>query len=259
VSVYTFLLGSERGYHPLEKIQKTMQHTSSSSHHGPVLPEKDSEVNWRHAKRSMRIFLSALAAGHDVMAQDAPPPPAGESPYVPVLLNAAGREQWLYLKKRHDEFWGAEKKGTSAMMTFCGTNATAQRVLRNFLRQAELAEDNGNAAAIMLDPAHVPPPARAPRTREQLQALSEHFNPQSELLSTVRMEEAKRIAFREHESVALFMVRLDDATNHVNMVRPVPIPLFERRQMLDTAMTNSKDPVLQNLTAHLQMAPPGGT
>jgi hypothetical protein len=73
------------------------------------------------------------------------------------------------------------------------------------------------------------------------------------------MEEAKRIAFREHESVASFMVRFDDATNHVDMVRPVPIPLFERRQMLDTAMTNSKDPVLQNLTTHLQMAPQGGT
>jgi hypothetical protein len=89
--------------------------------------------------------------------------------------------------------------------------------------------------------------------------LSEHFDPQSELLSIVRIEEAKKIAFREHESVASFMVRLDDATNHVDTVRPVPIPLFERRQMLDTAMTNSKDPVLQNFTTHLQMAPQGGT
>jgi hypothetical protein len=58
----------------------------------------------------MRIYLSALVAGHDVMAQDAPQRPAGESPYVPVLLNAASREHWLYLKKQHDEFWGAEKK-----------------------------------------------------------------------------------------------------------------------------------------------------
>jgi hypothetical protein len=122
-----------------------MQPTSSSSHHGPVLPEKDSDVNWRHAERAMKTYLSALVSGHDVMAQDAPPRPAGESPYAPVLLNAAAREHWLYLKKQHDEFWGAEKKGTSAMMTFCGTNATAQRVLRNFLRQAEIAEDNGNA------------------------------------------------------------------------------------------------------------------
>jgi hypothetical protein len=207
----------------------------------------------------MKIYLSAIVTGHDVMVQDAPPPPAGESPYVPVMLNAAGREQWLYHKKLHDEFWGAEKKGTSAIMTFCGTNATAQRVLRNFLRQAELAEDNGNAAAIMLDPAHVPPPARPPRAREQLQALSEHFDPQSELLSIVRMEEAKRVVFREHESVSSFMVRFDDAINHVDMVRPIPIPLFERRQMLDTAMTNSRDLALQALTTHLQMAPPGHT
>jgi hypothetical protein len=73
------------------------------------------------------------------------------------------------------------------------------------------------------------------------------------------MEEAKRIAFRDHESVASFMVRLDDAINHVDMVRPTPIPLFERRQMLDGALTNSKDQVLQNLTTHLQMAPQGGT
>jgi hypothetical protein len=128
VSVYTFLLGSERGTYPLEN-SKTMQQSSSSSHHGPVLPEKDSDVNWRHAERSIRIYLSALVAGHDVMAQDTPPLPAGKSPYVPVLLNAAGREQWLYLKKWHDEFWGVEKKGTSALMTFCGNNATAQRVL----------------------------------------------------------------------------------------------------------------------------------
>jgi hypothetical protein len=92
-----------------------------------------------------------------------------------------------------------------------------------------------------------------------LQALSEHFDPQSELLSIVRMEEAKRVAFHEHESVASFIVRLDDAINHVDMVRPVPIPLFERRHMLDTALTNSKDAALQNLTTHLQMAPIGGT
>jgi hypothetical protein len=105
----------------------------------------------------------------------------------------------------------------------------------------------------------VPPPARAPRAREQLQASSEHFDPQSELLSIVRMEEAKKVAFHEHESVASFMVRLDDATNHVDMVRPTPIPFFERRQMLDTALTNSKDAALQNLTTNLQMAPTGGT
>jgi hypothetical protein len=128
VSTYIFLLGSERGSYPLEN-SKTMQQSSSSSHHGPVLPEKDSDMNWRHAERSIKIYLSALVAGQDVMAQDAPPRPAGESPYVPVLLNAAGHEHWLYLKKQHDEFWGAEKKGTSALMTFCGTNATAQRVL----------------------------------------------------------------------------------------------------------------------------------
>jgi hypothetical protein len=193
------------------------------------------------------------------MAQDEPPRPAGESPYVPVLLNAAGREHWLYLKKQHVEFWGAEKKGTSALMMFCGTNSTAQRVLRNFMRQAEVAEANVNAAAILLDPAHVPPPARTSRVRDQLQALSAHYDPQSELLSVVRMEEAKRIAFRDHESVASFMVRLDDAINHVDMVRPTPIPFFERRQMLDGALTNSKDQVLQNLTTHLQMAPHGGT
>jgi hypothetical protein len=39
----------------------------------------------------------------------------------------------------------------------------------------------------------------------------------------------------------------------------MPIPLFERRQMLDTAMTNSRDLALQALTTHLQMAPPGHT
>jgi hypothetical protein len=222
-------------------------------------PKKDSDVNWRHAERTMKTYLSALVSGHDVIAQDAPPRPAGDSPYAPVLLNAAAREHWLYLKKQHDEFQGAEKKGTSAMMAFCGTNATAQRVLRNFLRQAEVEEDNANAAAILLDPAHVPPLARAPRSREQLRALAEHFDPQSELLSIVRMEEAKRIVFHEHESVASFLVRLDDAINSVDMVRPVPIPLFERRQMLDTALINSKDIALQNLTTHLQMAPIGGT
>jgi hypothetical protein len=145
------------------------------------------------------------------------------------------------------------------MMAFCGANATAQRVLRNFLRQAEVEEDNANAAAILLDPVHVPPPVRAPRSKEQLRALAEHFNPQSELLSIVRMEEAKRIVFQDHESVASFLVRLDDAINNVDMVRLLPIHPFERRQMLDIALTNSRDPVLQNLTTHLQMAPPRGT
>jgi hypothetical protein len=207
----------------------------------------------------MKVYLSALVSGHDVMSHDVPPRPAGESPYVPVMLNASAREHWLFMKKRHDEFEGAEKKGTSAMMFFCGTNATAQRVLRNFLRQAEVEEDNANAAAMLLDPAHVPQPARAPRARDQLRALTEHFDPQSELLSIVRMEEAKRVVFREHESVSSFMVRFDDAINHVDMVRPTPIPQFEKRQMLDTAMTNSRDLALQALTTHLQMAPPGGT
>jgi hypothetical protein len=64
-----------------------MQPTSSSSRHGPVLPEKDTDVNWRHSERAMKTYLSALVSGQDVMAQDAPPRPAGESPYVPVLKN----------------------------------------------------------------------------------------------------------------------------------------------------------------------------
>jgi hypothetical protein len=172
-----------------------MQQSSLSSHSGPVLPDKDSDVNWRHSENSIKTYLSALVDGQDVMANDEPPSPMGESPYVPVLLSASGREHWLYLKKRRVEFLGAEKKGTSALIMFCGTNSTAQSVLRNFMRQAEVAEANANAAAILLDPAHVPPPARTPRVRDQLQALAAHYDPQSELLSVVRMEEAKRIAF----------------------------------------------------------------
>jgi hypothetical protein len=236
-----------------------MQHSSAATHRGPVLPEKDADVNWRHSENSVKTYLSALVDGQDVMVSEEPQSPVGESPYVPVLLNPAGREHWLYLKKRRNEFLGAEKKGTSALIMFCGTNLTAQSVLRNFMRQAEVAEANANAAAILLDPAHVPPPARTPRVRDQLQALAAHYDPQSELLSIVRMEEAKRIVFRDHESVASFMVRLDDALNHADMVRPTPIPLFERRQMLDTALANSRDQSLQNLTTHLQMAPQGGT
>jgi hypothetical protein len=80
--------------------------------------------------------------------------------------------------------------------------------------------------------------------RDQLQALAAHYDPQSELLSIVHMEEAKRIAFRDHESVASFMVRLDDAINHVDMVRPTPIPLFERRQMLNLMQESGMLPLI---------------
>jgi hypothetical protein len=81
-----------------------------------------------------------------------PPRPIGDNPYDVV---ANQRDRWKYNLKVFEEFKGAEKRGTSILLMVTANNASASHVLKNFITESRTIQANANAAARILDPAHV--------------------------------------------------------------------------------------------------------
>jgi hypothetical protein len=149
-------------------------HTSQGSGGIQPLPDKNSDINWPRSEDRIKAALSALVDGYDIMEQNAPPRPIGNNPFD-VLPNQ--RDKWKYNLKVYEDYQGAEKRGTSMLLSVTANNASASHVLKNFVTESRTVQANANAAARILDPAHVDLAWRVPRCRDQLTALAAHFNP----------------------------------------------------------------------------------
>jgi hypothetical protein len=231
-------------------------HTSQGSGGIQPLPDKDADINWPRSEDAIKAALSALVDGYDIMEQEAPARPIGDNPFDVAV---GQRERWKYNLKVSKDFQGAEKKGTSMLLSVTVNNASASHVLKNFVTESRTVQANANAAARILDPAHVDLPWRVPRCRDQLAALAAHFYPKNELLGSVRMAEARQVQVLRYEPVASFVVRLQTCINRVDEVRPHRLILYEMRELLDAGLAESKEPPLVNLATRLQMAPQATT
>ena len=152
-----------------------------------------------------------------------------------------------------------EKKGTAALLIFTAKNDTAYKLLANHKAAVISNAAADNAAARMVNLMHVdvrPVPSSCMR---QLEILDGHFNPQNELLGSVRYEKLLNMVLDKNETLAQMMVRLQDAIHQVDAVRPHNLSLSENRSHLERMLLKSSEQVIQNFASSMQMSQPNMT
>jgi hypothetical protein len=240
------------------KQNKMASESSASSfgHSGgqvPVLPrDEDPDLHYVKSRDMITAYLSALSKSVDIMVDPARQAPVGDVWAAGLSTAQRGRlkEDWDLFR----EHVLCEKKGTAALLIFVGKNEAAYKLLSNQKSAVKAAAVQVNQMAIMINPLHVPVIAVMPTCLQQLDTLDAHFNPQNELMGSVRYEALLTMKIAKAEPLTKAIVRVQNQIHRMDAVRPNPLSLAENRSHLERMLARSEEQELQILASSLQMA-----
>jgi hypothetical protein len=116
------------------------------------------------------------------------------------------------------------------------------------------------AAAAAEDPPGAAPPAYLDirpfvSCVVQTTALSTHFDPQNELLGSVRKRELGKIALGREESTTTMTVRLQQACHRVDELCAHPLTEFELKEHMHNILVKSTEGSIRQLALQIKMTP----
>jgi hypothetical protein len=165
------------------------------------------------------MYLSSLSAVFDVLLDPPPVMPEG----LRTTMTVVQKENFDYAMKQFYEYQCMEKRGTAAIKIFCSQNQIALAVVMDLNTRAKntvvAANMVGRAAweVTAAAAAAEDPPRAAPFPYLDIRpfvscvihttALSHHFDPQNELLGSVRKRELSKIALGKGEPTTTMTVR----------------------------------------------------